>query len=86
MTEITVKMPFSESVKNIADKRFAGNLAALVNTALEFYLHTETSTRERLKKVVQEIRQEVQMQGGFDEKDLERRIREYRRTKYARRK
>lgn len=86
MTEITVKMPFSDSVKDLADKRFAGNVAALLNTALEFYLNTETSTRERLKKVVHEIRQEVQAQGGFDEKDLARRIREYRRTKDVRHK
>ena len=39
--------------------------------------------RQQLKKVVRQIQQEVQSRGGIDEKDLDRRIREYRRVKYA---
>jgi len=34
---------------------------------------------EQLKKVMQEIRQEVMARGGINEKDLEQRIRESRR-------
>ncbi|MDZ7291427.1 MAG: hypothetical protein ONB44_07705 [candidate division KSB1 bacterium] len=43
MTEVTVKLPVPDSVKDMADKQFEGNLTALLNTALEFYLSTQAS-------------------------------------------
>jgi hypothetical protein len=84
MVEVTLQLssPLSESIREIANKQFEGNLVAVLNEALEFYLDTHAQKREQLKKVVQQIRQEVEARGGLDEKDLERRIREYRRVKY----
>lgn len=84
MVEVTLQLspPLSESIKEIANKRFEGSLTAVLNAALEYYLDTHARKREQLKKVVQEIRQEVIAQGGFDEKDLERRIQDYRSGKY----
>jgi len=83
--EITLQLspPLSESIREIANKQFKGNLTAVLNAALEFYLDKQTRKRRHLKKLIQEIQQEVQARGGIDEKDLDRRIREYRRTKYA---
>jgi hypothetical protein len=83
--EVTLQLspPLSESLKEIADKRFEGNLTAVLNAALELYLGTQAQKREQLKKVVQEIRHEVEARGGLDEKDLDRRIREYRRAKHS---
>jgi len=75
--------PLSESIKEIANKQFKGNLTAVLNAALEFYLDKNARKRQQLKKLVREIQQEVQARGGIDEKDLDRRIREYRREKYA---
>jgi hypothetical protein len=85
--EITFELspPLSESIKEVANKQFKGNLTAVVNTALEFYLNKNVRSRLKLKKLVREIQQEVQARGGIDEKDLDRRIREYRREKYAKR-
>jgi hypothetical protein len=85
MVEVTLQLspPLSESITEIANKQFEGNLTAVLNEALEFYLDTHARKREQLKKVVQQIRQEVEARGGLDEKDLERRIREYRRVKYS---
>ncbi|MGH7599798.1 MAG: hypothetical protein ACREOI_25875 [bacterium] len=83
--EVTLQLspPLSESVREIANKRFKGNLTAVLNAALEFYLDKDDRKRQELKKLVREIQQEVQARGGIDEKDLDRRIREYRRAKYA---
>ena len=85
MVEVTLQLspPLSESIIEVANKQFEGSLTAVLNAALELYLDTHTRKREQLKKVVQQIRQEVEAQGGLDEKDLERRIREYRRVKYS---
>jgi len=79
--EVTLQLSpsLSESLKDIADKRFEGNLTAVLNAALELYLDTHAQKREQLKKVVQEIRREVEARGGLDEKDLDCRIREDRR-------
>lgn len=83
--EVTLQLSpsLSESLKDIADKRFEGNLMAVLNAALELYLDTHAQRREQLKKVVQEIRREVEARGGLDEKDLDRRIREYRSTNHS---
>ncbi len=83
--EITFELSpsLSESIKEVADKQFKGNLTAVLNRALEFYLDKDVRKRQELKKLVREIQQEVQARGGIDEKDLDRRIREYRRAKYA---
>ena len=83
--EITLQLspPLSESIKEVAEKRFKGNLTAVLNAALEFYLDKDAQNRRQMKKVLQQIRQEVEARGGIDEKDLDRRIREYRRAKYA---
>ena len=83
--EITFELspPLSKSIKEIANKQFKGNLTAVLNAALEFYLDKDARKRQELKKLVREIQQEVQARGGIDEKDLDRRIREYRRAKYA---
>jgi hypothetical protein len=83
--EITLQLspPLSESIREIANKQFKGNLTAVLTAALEFYLDKQTRKRRHLKKLIQEIQQEVQARGGIDEKDLDRRIREYRRAKYA---
>lgn len=85
MVEVTLQIPpsLSESIKKIADKQFEGDLTAVLNEALEFYIDNQRQKREQLKKVVQQIRQEIEAQGGLDEKDLERRIREYRRSKHS---
>jgi Arc/MetJ-type ribon-helix-helix transcriptional regulator len=85
MGEITVQLsaPLSDSIRELADKKFNGSLTEVLNTALEFYLENHERKREQLKNVVQQIQQEVETQGGFDEKDLERRMREYRRVKYS---
>ena len=85
MVEVTVQLssPMSDSIREIAKKQFEGSLPAVLTAALEFYLNTETRKREQLKKVVQQIRQEVEAQGGIDEEDLERQIQEYRRLKYS---
>jgi hypothetical protein len=85
MVEVTLQLspPLSESIKKIANKQFEGNLTAVLKAALEFYLDTHARKRQQLKKVVQQIRREVQVRGGIDEKDLDRRIREYRRSKYS---
>ena len=86
MVEVTVQLtsPMSDSVREIANKQFEGSLPAVLNAALELYLNIQTRKRQQLKKVVQQIRQEVEAQGGIDEEDLDRRIKEYRRTKYSR--
>jgi hypothetical protein len=83
--EVTLQLspPLSKSIKEIANKQFAGSLPAVLNAALELYLDSHARKRAQLKKVVQQIRQEVEARGGLDEKDLERRIREYRRLKYS---
>lgn len=83
--EVTLQLspPLSESVREIANKQFKGNLEEVINVALEFYLNKNARKRQQLKKLVREIQQEVQARGGIDEKDLDRRIREYRRAKYA---
>jgi len=83
--EITLQLspPLSESIKEVAEKRFKGNLTAVLNAALEFYLDKDAQKRRQMKKLLQQIRQEVEARGGIDEKDLDRRIREYRRAKYA---
>lgn len=85
MVEVTVQLthPMSDSIREIANKQFEGSLPAVLNAALELYLNTQARKREQLKKVVQQIRQEVEAQGGIDEKDLEYRIKEYRRSKYS---
>lgn len=85
MAEVTVQLtsPMSDSIREIANKQFEGSLPAVLNAALELYLNIHTRKRKQLKKVVQQIRQEVETQGGIDEKDLERRIKEYRRLKYS---
>lgn len=75
--------PLLESIREIANKQFKGNLTAVLNAALEFYLDKNARKRQQLKKLVREIQQEVQARGGIDEKDLDQRIREYRRAKYA---
>jgi len=84
MVEVTVQLPsrLSKSIKEIANKRFEGSVPAVLNAALELYLDTHIRKREQLKKVVRQIRQEVEAQGDLDERDLNRRIREYRRAKY----
>jgi len=84
--EITLQLspPLSESIREIANKQFKGNLTAVLNAALEFYLNNKDARkRQELKKLVKQIRQEVEARGGLDEKDLDRRIREYRRAKYG---
>lgn len=83
--EITLQLspPLSESIKEVAEKRFKGDLTAVLTTALEFYLDKDAQKRRQMKKLLQQIRQEVEARGGIDEKDLDRRIREYRRAKYA---
>lgn len=83
--EVTLQLspPLSESLRELANKQFKGNLEAVINVALEFYLDKNARKRQQLKKLVREIQQEVQARGGIDEKDLDRRIREYRRVKYA---
>jgi hypothetical protein len=85
MVEVTVQLTskMSDSVREIANKQFEGSLPAVLNAASELYLNIQTRKREQLKKVVQQIRQEVEAQGGIDEEDLEHRIKEYRRTKYS---
>ncbi len=85
MVEVTLQLspPLSDSIREIANERFKGNLTAVLNAALEFYLDTHTRKRQQLRKVVQQIREEVEARGGLDEKDLERRIREYRKVKYS---
>lgn len=85
MVEVTVQLssPMSKSIREIANKQFEGSLPAVLNAALELYLDTQARKRELLKKVVQQIRQEVEAYGGIDEEDLERRIREYRGVKYS---
>ena len=85
MVEVTVQLtsPMSDSVREIANKQFEGSLPAVLNAALELYLNIQTRKRQQLKKVVQQIRQQVEAQGGIDEEDLDRRIQEYRRTKYS---
>ncbi len=72
----------SESIKEIAQQKFDGNMSAVCNEALEFYVDTYAEKREQLKEVVQQIRREVEAHGGFDEKDMDQRIREYRKVKY----
>jgi hypothetical protein len=47
----------------------------VLNAAIELSFETYLHKRENLKKLVQEIRQEVEARGGIDEKDFERRIR-----------
>lgn len=86
MMEITVKVPtqLSEPLQEIANKRFEGNVTAVMEAALESYLLSKQTERERLKQLVQEIRAEVAARGGLDEKDLNRRIREYRKAAYPR--
>jgi hypothetical protein len=83
--EITFELSpsLSKSLKEVANKQFKGNLTAVVNTALDLYLNKDARKRRELKKLVEQIRQEVEARGGLDEKDLDRRIREYRRAKYA---
>ena len=85
MVEVTVQFtsPMSDSIREIANKQFEGSLPAVLNAALQSYLNIQTRKREQLKKVVQQIRQEVENQGGIDEEDLEHRIKAYRRTKYS---
>ncbi len=85
MLEVTVQLtsPMSDSIREIANKQFEGSLSAVLNAALELYLNTQARKREQLKEVVQQIRQEVEAQGGIDEQDLEHRIKEYRRLKYS---
>ena len=85
MVEVTVQLasPMSDSIREIANKRFEGSLPAVLNAALELYLNIHTRKRKQLKKIVQQIRQEVEAQGGIDEEDLERRIQEYRHLKYS---
>ncbi len=86
MIEITVKVPsrLSQPLQEIADKRFEGSLIAVMQAALESYLLSKQAEREKLKQLVQEIRREVTARGGIDEKDLNRRIREYRKAAYPR--
>jgi len=83
--EITFELSpsLSAPIREIANKQFKGNLTAVLNAALEFYLDKDVRKRHELKKVVKQIRQEVEAQGGIDEKDLDRRIRDYRRARYA---
>jgi hypothetical protein len=85
MVEVTLQLspPLSKSIKEIANKQFEGSLTAVLKAALEFYLDSHARKRKQLKKVVQQIRQQVEARGGLDEKDLERRISEYRRVKYS---
>jgi len=85
MVEVTVQLPprLSKPARELANKQFEGSVPAVLNAALEFYLDTHARKREQLKKVVRQIRQEVEAQGGLDERDLNRRIREYRHAKYA---
>ena len=85
MVEVTVQLasPMSDSVREIANKQFEGSLPAVLNAALELYLNIQTRKRGQLKKVVQQIRQEVEALGGIDEEDLDQRIQEYRRIKYS---
>jgi len=85
MIEVTVQLPprLSKPIREIANKQFEGSVPAVLNAALELYVDTHTRKREQLKKVVRQIRQEVEAQGGLDETDLNRRIREYRHTKFA---
>ena len=85
MSEITVQLspPMSDSLREIADKQFDGSLTEVLNAALEFYLENHERKREQLKNVVRDIRQEVEARGGLDEKDLDRRVRDYRRIKYS---
>jgi len=80
MVEVTLQLspPLSESVSEIARKQFDGNVTAVLNAALEFYVDTYAQKREHLKRVVKQIREEVEARGGLDEKDLEQRIHEYR--------
>ncbi len=86
MIEITVKVPsqLSEPLQEIANKRFAGNVTAVMEAALESYLFSKQTEREKLKQLVQEIRTEVVARGGIDEKDLNKRIRAYRKAAYPR--
>ncbi len=86
MIEITLQVPSQllEPLQEVADQRFEGNLTAVMHAALESYLLSKQAEREKLKQLVQEIRQEVMARGGIDEKDLNKRIREYRKTAYAR--
>lgn len=86
MIEITVKVPsqLSEPLQEIANKRFEGNVTAVMQAALEAYLFSKQTEREKLKQLVQEIRTEVVARGGIDEKDLNKRIRAYRKAAYPR--
>ncbi|NUO80062.1 hypothetical protein HUU05_08300 [candidate division KSB1 bacterium] len=86
MIEITVKIPsqLSQPLQEIAEKRFDGNVTAVMQAALESYLFSKQTEREQLKQLVQEIRTEVAARGGIDETDLNRRIREYRKAAYPR--
>ena len=83
--EITLQLspPLSESLKEVAEKRFKGNITAVLMAALDAYLNKDPRKQRELKKLIDQIRQEVEARGGLDEKDLDRRIREYRRAKYA---
>jgi len=85
MVEVTVQLTskISDSVREIANKQFEGSLPAVLNAALELYLNIQTKKRQQLKKVVQQIRQEVEARGGIDEVDLKHRIKEYRHAKYS---
>lgn len=85
MIEVTLQLstPMSSSIKEIANKQFEGSLSAVLQAALELYLNTQTRKREQLKRIVQQIRDEVAAKGGIDEQDLESRIQDYRRKKYS---
>lgn len=85
MVEVTLQLTplLSESIRDFANKWHNGSLTTVLHAALELYLDTNARKRKQLKQVVQQIRQEMEVRGGLDEKDLERRISEYRRVKYS---
>jgi predicted transcriptional regulator len=85
MVEVTLELspPLINSVQEIAKQQFNGNLKAALNAAIEYYVDARTQKRDQLKRVVKEIREEVEAQGGLDEKATSRHIREYRRVRYS---
>lgn len=86
MAELVLKLEdhLVSHLSKMAQEYYDGDQNAVINDALLLlFLQPIRKDRRRLARLIHEIRDQVQASGGVTEKDIDRLIEEYRRSKRA---